>query len=165
MLCLCGLAKADDLTSGDLSFTNVWALCVGCLSPTSASFVYDNTTAEFLNVTANWDGLNIVNSNISDPTALSELLNGSLSWEGVVCLNVPPGGCSGEAFFVFLDSPGESVLASPFFTDLTTVTPEPPNAGGFGPVIATDVMTTPEPSSLLLLGIGGLLVTALRLAK
>jgi hypothetical protein len=79
-------ARADTVTSGNLSFT---CLGQGCLSPTSGSFDYDNTSNQFLNLTLTWDGLNFLGPPVQiwptneQETAFLELIGSSstpLKW-------------------------------------------------------------------------------------
>jgi hypothetical protein len=165
MLLVCSLAKADTITSGGLSFTCTTSPCsttfpqaVSTL-PTSGSFSYDITTNQFLSLTFTWDGIVWFaffdpNSGLvqNEPAGYLSLLNGTMVWtNNCVAIPVisPASSCDYIEEVEFSAPPGDGLL----FLPASRTSTYPADVAG-GLVIATDVTTTPEPSLLVLLGIG-----------
>jgi hypothetical protein len=168
MLCLWGWeASADTITTGSLSFTCVPG-CTGVdasglnasIAPIAGSFIFDNTTQQFLDVTITWDGFQLLMAYHSPQTTLGDALafldltgasSTPLQWFGICNGGTVEQGDCGGAFGFQLYAPNTAITLAPH----DSVTTEFLNAGGTGTVSATDV-TTPEPAtlSMLLLGIG-----------
>jgi hypothetical protein len=171
LVCLWGReAKADTVTSGNLSFTCDPESCGPTgnpfdfnTAPTAGSFVYDNTTNQFLSVTVTWDGMPLY-SNLSEivggETVYLDLIGlGSslLRWDAICTAGtIEQGHCGGLFGFLVFDpsSPQIGVGLAP----LDTANPEFPNDGAGGTVTALDLVSTPEPPLfvLLMLGLTGL---------
>ena len=177
VVCLWGsAAAADTVTSGGLSFTcpacsDVLQSGVADIAPTSGSFVFDNTTNHFLSINVTWDGIPLVLNGTAmvvptptdEATTYLDLIGQGmqLSWEGISIVGpafVDPCGFSPPFRFAFNENrhanPNTDVCICLGWATLpATLDP----AVGTGAVTATDLVTitTPEPSSLLLLA-GGL---------
>jgi hypothetical protein len=166
--------KADTVTSGNLSFTCDSGSCGPTgntfdfsTAPTAGSFVYDNTTNQFLNVTVTWDGMPLHSS-------LSEIVGGETVYLGLIGLgSAPPawdaictagtieqGHCGGLFGFLIFDPSSPQIRVG--LAPLDTANPEFPNDAAGGIVTATDLMTTPEPTASVLLLMGMGLATAVR---
>jgi hypothetical protein len=163
LLGLVSQVKADQITTGNISFT----CCtldptVSTVTATAGSFVYDNTTNQFLNIDATWDGMafELVGafSGFADPAAIYQGLIGTGTEWIAHCYSVDPlmRPCDeivfhiGDALGPPYQLPGQGIL------DLGTPTLNPTFEPAFGNgfMMATNLVTTPEPGSLLLLALG-----------
>jgi hypothetical protein len=157
-------AAADTITTGNLSFACFVGECVqnGDLvgtAPTAGSFVYDNTTNQFLTITITWDGITLYGFHdaTGQETAYLELIGSSsspLMWNAVCTAGtIIQGHCGGEFGFSLFD---QAFAVNMVLAPLDTPMPTFPNDASAGTVTATDLVTTPEPGAtgLLLLGIG-----------
>jgi hypothetical protein len=148
-------ASADSIMSGKLVFNTD---PTSNTSPSHGSFVYDNTTNQFENITLTWDKMTFGLLGVFEGTQqgiYNALLNSTLgfvfdcTWLGDTA--VPT--CDDQLFGNFFDSNGD--LLGLVGNGLPKLTPD--TAGGT--VTARnlkDPVTTPEPTApgLLLLGIG-----------
>lgn len=164
LLCASLVADADTITTGNLSFTCSGTNCNGSplpgTPPDSGSFVYDNTTNQFVSMMVSWDGLSLVlvPPEFTIPPINQEAVYLGLIGEGspefwiAICsqeVEAPSAGCGDDFGFEV----GALVLypAVPF----PLLMPEMPNNFAAGTVVATDQVTsTPEPSTLALLLMG-----------
>jgi hypothetical protein len=173
---VCSAAKADTITSGGLSFTCIhpspcYTPPTGTVpqdvstAPTSGSFIYDNTTNQFLSLTFTWDGAvwsapldsSYQGVVLSEPAGYLALLAGTMAWDAYCVTDSfapwPTTSCDATGFVdvhIGTDD-GFFLLNGPFVSGASTY----PTDAALGLVTATDlVTTTPEPSLLVLLGIG-----------
>jgi hypothetical protein len=151
LMCLWGrAASADTITTGNLSFSIFDGSCInvspgdGCTAPTAGSFVYDNTTNQFLSIRVTWDGFELVAPQVdrsSEQTAYLELIGASSSqlvWGGLCTAGtITQGHCGGEFGFSFFDHGSVAMGLRP----TSTPNPEFPNDGAGGIVTATDLVT------------------------
>lgn len=166
-LLLAPAAYADSVTTADLKFS-----CQDCNvgKPTNGSFVYDNTTNQFLSMSLDWNGMlfnTFFLTNTSAQTDYNQLIGEGLfftfSCTGVDFLTEGPCDSTEYAFFGSLAQPYEIFLGSKALTPLNF------NAFDDGIVRATHlkdpVVNTPEPptwvlmaSGLTVLGLAGVLI-------
>jgi hypothetical protein len=182
LVLVCSAAKADTITSGGLSFTCIipspcytppTGPSIGTVpqdvgtAPTSGYFIFDNTTDQFLKLTFTWDGIVLSATSFDDPSSgavLSEpagylaLLSGTMVWDAYCVASIsapwPTTSCDAEEFFDVHIGVEDGVFLQPRSFVSGNASTYPTDAAR-GLVTATDlVTTTPEPSLLVLLGIG-----------
>jgi hypothetical protein len=164
LVCFGRCASADQITMGTLNFD-----CLNCSNPTlgvistpptNGSFVYDNTTNQFLNVMYTWDGVLFdLDSFPLDPNlpTTAQAIYQDLIGAGAgplhftfFCTTVNPqnGPCE-RNFAFFFDGPGAT---GPF--NVTMYVGGPSLNFTSNNDDAEGIVTTPEPSALLLLALG-----------
>jgi len=158
LVCFRQCASADQITTGTLVFD-----CTACTSspgftstlPTNGSFVYDNTTNQFLSVMVTWDGLSFDSFSVGsqDTPNTEQIIYQDLIGGGAgplqftfICstVNLQNGPCERQFAAAFDGLPGADLEL--FFSSPGNV--ESANDGASG------IVTTPEPSALLLLALG-----------
>jgi hypothetical protein len=158
VVCFGSQVKADTFTSGNLSFSvQGFLIPIGStlVVPTSGSFVFDNTTNQFVSLNVAWDGMSFVLPaagvpSIVDQAGIFQCMIGEI---GSAC-NVAGFGAPFQALcnVPTCDNPTVNVGPLPPGIVLTESAGSPTlqDGGVFGSVSAT----TPEPGSLLLLAAG-----------
>lgn len=169
----CGRASADTITTGNLSFTCSVTGCPGesfgtaLIVPTTGSFIFDNTTGQFVNIFVTWDGIPLVLNGsvmvtgaLNEATLYQELIGAGSQWVGICgSANIPLLGPCDKFAFV-LGTPAEN---DPAFLGWATfpISPTFESAAGEGAVTATDLemVSTSEPTAthLILLSLGVIL--------
>jgi hypothetical protein len=172
--------RADSITDGTINFT----LTVGAPLPTTGSFVYDDTSNQFLNFTVGWDELTFnLTSAANSPTITAggpACISGDTGAQATLALmdvcdtagaywdgtspTMPVHAVPTFAFVAAGPLPGPQLITmAVFYTSPTTDTRDV----GLGSYVTTTTTNMPEPGagSLLLSGLGIVFVLAIRQRK